>query len=196
MRITKVYTRTGDKGSTGLVGGKRIDKDHPRIEAVGTVDELNAIIGLARTFNASAGAQAPRERIDAILKRVQNDLFDVGADLATPSADRWEGMHRVGDAEVARIERRIDELNKDLGPLEEFVLPGGGPVGAFLHQARTVCRRAERDIVRLGHVDDDIGDGCLRYANRLSDLLFVMSRWAAKQHGEPEYTWEKPTARR
>ncbi len=193
MRITKVYTRTGDRGKTRLVGGTQVDKDHVRIEAYGTVDELNTILGLARTFNRRSGAEADViGRIDRILKRIQNDLFNVGSDLATPAAGRWEGMYRVGDDDVAQLEAWIDSLNEDLGPLQEFILPGGGPVGAFLHQARTVCRRAERRVYTLMGAEEDIGEGCLRYLNRLSDLLFVLGRWAAKHLGEPEYQWEKP----
>jgi cob(I)alamin adenosyltransferase len=115
----------------------------------------------------------------------------VGADLATAPADRWPGMHLVGDEEVTRLEGWIDALNEDLPPLKDFILPGGGPVGAFLHQARTVCRRAERLLVSLIDVEPDTGEGCLRYLNRLSDLLFVMSRWSAKALGEREYLWQK-----
>jgi len=193
MRITKVYTRTGDRGTTRLVSGDEVPKDHVRIESYGTVDELNTILGLARTFNRRSGAEADViSRIDAILKRIQNDLFNVGSDLATPASGRWEGMYRVGDDDVARLEGWIDALNEDLGPLKEFILPGGGPVGAFLHQARTVCRRAERRVYTLMGHEDDVGEGCLRYLNRLSDLLFVLGRWAAKHLGEPEYHWEKP----
>lgn len=192
MRITRVYTRTGDAGMTGLVGGERVSKDDLRIEAYGTVDELNTIIGLARTFAAQAAVREPASRLDDMLKVVQNDLFNVGADLATPADARWEGMYRVGDDEVTRLEGWCDTLNEDLGPLLEFVLPGGGPVGAFLHQARTVCRRAERLVVSLHHAQPDVDSGCLRYLNRLSDWLFVAARWAAKTQGVPEFTWEKP----
>jgi cob(I)alamin adenosyltransferase len=193
MRITRVYTRTGDKGETGLVGGDRVSKDDLRIETYGTVDELNAVVGLARTFNQrSGGDRARSDRIDSMLRAVQNDLFNVGADLATPAESRWEGLHRVGDAEASRLEGWCDELNEENGPLQEFILPGGGPVGAFLHQARTVCRRAERILVSLHAHRPDVGDGCLIYLNRLSDFLFVLGRWAAKTHGEPEYYWEKP----
>lgn len=196
MRITKVYTRTGDKGHTGLVGGERVGKDHARIEAFGTVDELNAILGLARSFNARSGAaDEVVQRIDAILKTIQNELFDVGADLATPAAARWADMHRVGGPEVTRLEELCDELNLDLGPLQDFILPGGGPVGAFLHQARTVCRRAEREVMRLMLTDAEVGPGCMRYLNRLSDFLFVLARWAARQIGEPEHQWEHPSRR-
>ena len=192
MRITKVYTRGGDKGQTSLVGGQRVRKDHVRIESYGTVDELNAIIGLARTFNARSGADPEAvARLDDMLRRVQNDLFDVGADLATPADSRWEGMRRIGDAEVGRLESWIDDLNADLPPLVEFILPGGGPVGAFFHQARTVCRRAEREVLRLMEADPEVGEGVMRYLNRLSDWLFVGGRWAARALQEPEYSWER-----
>lgn len=196
MRITKVYTRTGDKGQTRLVGGAAVPKDAVRIESYGTVDELNAIVGLIRTFNTRSGAEPEVvARLDTMLKRVQNDLFDVGADLATPAESRWEGMNRVGDVEVARLEGWIDALNDDLPPLKEFILPGGGPVGAFFHQARTVCRRAERQVVGLMRDTPDVGDGVMRYLNRLSDWLFVGGRWAAKHLGEAEYMWERPDKR-
>jgi cob(I)alamin adenosyltransferase len=193
MRITKVYTRGGDKGQTSLVGGKRVAKNHVRIQAYGTVDELNAILGLARTFNGQTDvAEDARLRIDQMLHRIQNDLFNVGSDLATPVDARWKGMVRVDDDDVTRLEGWIDELNEDLGPLVEFILPGGGPVGAFLHQARTVCRRAERELIDLLEVDPEAGASAMRYINRLSDHLFVLGRWAAKSLGEPEYLWERP----
>lgn len=193
MRITRVYTRTGDAGRTRLVGGQQVSKGHLRIESYGTTDELNAILGLARTFNARSGAAAEAvARIDAMLRRVQNDLFNLGSDLATLPADRWEGMPRVGDADIARLEGWIDELNEDLGPLREFILPGGGPVGAFFHQARTVCRRAERVLVRLMEEEPELGPDPMRYLNRLSDWLFVAGRWAAQQLGEQEYLWDRP----
>jgi cob(I)alamin adenosyltransferase len=196
MRITKVYTRTGDKGQTRLVGGKATRKDDPRIEAYGTVDELNAAVGLVRTWNQRSAAEgAPAEaiaRLDAELKVIQNDLFNVGADLATPADSRWEGMHRVGSDEVKRLEGWIDGLNADLPPLKEFILPGGGPVGAFFHQARTICRRGERRVLSLTDHEADVGNGVLQYLNRLSDYLFVAGRWAAKALGEAEYLWERP----
>lgn len=195
MRITRVYTRTGDRGTTRLVGGQEVPKDALRIEAYGTVDELNSVLGLARTFNtASPAASASVTAIDDVLRRVQNDLFNVGADLATHAADRWPGMYRVGAVDVTRLEQDCDRFNDELGPLKDFVLPGGGPVGAFLHQGRTVCRRAERIVCTLVREEPDVGDGCLVYLNRLSDLLFVLARWAAKVLGEPEYLWDKPTA--
>ncbi len=194
MRITKVYTRVGDGGSTQLVGGQRVAKNHIRIETYGTTDELNSIVGLARTFNQRSGSDPEVvARLDTMLHRIQNDLFNVGSDLATPPESRWEGMYRVGDDDVARLEGWIDELNEELGPLREFILPGGGPVGAFFHQARTVCRRAERQLVALLEVEPETGAGVMRYLNRLSDYLFVAGRWAAKALGEEEFLWERPS---
>lgn len=197
MRITKVYTRTGDRGTTRLVGGQQVDKDDLRIEAYGTVDELNAILGLVRDANRRSGS-APEviATLDAILHRTQNDLFNVGSDLATRPEDRWEGMFRVGDTDITALEGFIDALNADLPPLTEFILPGGGPVGAALHQGRTVCRRAERRVVTLLRAEPGVEEGCMRYLNRLSDLLFVAGRWAAKAHGEPEQLWENPKHRK
>lgn len=193
MRITRVYTRTGDKGTTRLVGGQEVPKDHLRINAYGTVDELNAIVGLIRVFNTRSGAATEAvTHIDTMLHRIQNDLFNVGSDLATRPEDRWEGMYRVGVDDVKRLEDWIDVLNEEVGPLKEFILPGGGPVGAFFHQARTVCRRAERELVGLLREEPDAGEGAMRYLNRLSDYLFVAGRWAAKQLGEPEYLWDRP----
>ncbi len=200
MRITKVYTRTGDRGQTRLVGGAQVPKNHARIEAYGTVDELNSIVGLIRTFappgpRGSAPA-AVHDRLDPLLHRIQNDLFNVGTDLATPAAARWEGMVRVSDDDTARLEAWMDALNEELPPLKEFILPGGGPVGAFFHQARTVCRRAERRALTLLHTEDDVGEGALRYLNRLSDFLFVAGRWAAKSLDEREFLWENPNRRK
>lgn len=194
MRITRVYTRTGDKGTTRLVGGQEVPKDHVRLRSYGTVDELNAILGLVRHANRVSGA-APEvvARIDRMLHTVQNDLFNVGSDLATRPEDRWEGMYRVGGDDVTRLEGWIDTLNEDVGPLREFILPGGGAVGSFLHQARTVCRRAEREVVALLREEPEAGEGPMRYLNRLSDYLFVLGRWAARQLGEPEYLWDRPS---
>ena len=191
MRITKVYTRGGDKGKTSLVGGQRVPKNDLRIEAYGTLDELNSIVGLARTFNDQSQADPEAvKRLSEMLRQVQNDLFDLGSDLATPADKRWEGMYRVGDPDIQRLEQWIDELNEDLGPLVEFILPGGGPVGAFLHQARTVCRRAERRVMDLQDRGDDIGPGPLQYVNRLSDFLFVAGRWASKALGA-RFEWSE-----
>jgi cob(I)alamin adenosyltransferase len=190
IRITRVYTRSGDSGDTGLVGGKRVPKDARRIEAYGTVDELNACVGLARVFNAETASGSARDRLESILKRVQNELFDLGSELATPPEAIYEGMFRLGRDEVKALEHLMDECQQDLEPLNSFILPGGGRVSAFLHQCRTVCRRAERLVLRLSR-EEDIGAEPLRYLNRLSDLFFVLSRWIAKQSGEPEYLWER-----
>ena len=191
ISITRVYTRTGDKGTTALVGGKRVPKDSPRIVAYGTVDELNSTVGLARVFNAERLAEADKHRwLDGVLRRLQNQLFDLGSELATPDDAAYEGMHRVGDAEVKELEELMDRCQKELTPLRSFVLPGGGRVGGFLHLARTVSRRAEREILGLSRAEP-IGDGPLRYVNRLSDAFFVLSRWVGKHLGEPEYLWER-----
>jgi cob(I)alamin adenosyltransferase len=191
ISITRVYTRTGDKGTTALVGGKRVPKDSPRIVAYGTVDELNSIVGLARVFNAERLAEDDKHRwLDGVLRRLQNQLFDLGSELATPDDAAYEGMHRVGDGEVKELEELMDRCQKELPPLRSFVLPGGGRVGGFLHLARTVCRRAEREILALSRAEP-LGDGPLRYVNRLSDAFFVLSRWVGKHLGEPEYLWER-----
>ena len=191
IRITRVYTRTGDRGDTALVGGRRVPKDSPRIEAYGTIDELNAVVGLARAFNAERLPEGEAHRwLDDVLRRIQSQLFDLGSELATPEDAVYDGMYRIGDAEVRELERLMDKCQKELEPLKSFVLPGGGRVGAFLHQARTVCRRAEREVLRLSRVEP-LGEWPLRYVNRLSDLFFVLSRWVAKRLGEPEFLWER-----
>lgn len=193
MLITRVYTKTGDKGETRLVGGQKVPKDHVRIASYGTTDELNSILGIVRWHNRTSGA-APEAvaRIDEMLHRVQNDLFNVGSDLATLPGDRWPGMIRVSEDDVVRLEGWIDSLNADVGPLKEFILPGGGAVGSFLHQARTVCRRGEREVVALLREEPTTEPMPMKYLNRLSDFLFVLGRWAAKQLGEPEFLWERP----
>jgi len=194
IRLTRIYTRTGDKGDTGLVGGRRVAKDSPRIEAYGTVDELNSIIGLARVFNAERLKKAKAHRwLDEIFRQIQNELFDLGSELATPDDAVYEGMHRVGEAEVKALEALMDRCQKDLQPLKSFTLPGGGRVGGFLHQARTVCRRAERQVLALSRVEP-ISPWTIAYVNRLSDLLFVLSRWVARKGGETEYLWERGLA--
>ena len=191
VRITKVYTRTGDTGSTRLVGGKKVAKDAARIAAYGTIDELNSVVGLARVFNDDLKQELPAaKQLDDIFRQLQNELFDLGSELATPSDFSYEGMFRVGEQEVKGLERLIDSCQKDLEPLNSFILPGGGKVGGFLHQARTVCRRAERDILRLSR-EEEVSPWPLTYVNRLSDLLFVLSRWVSHKLGEPEYLWER-----
>jgi len=191
IRITRVYTRTGDQGQTALVGGRRVAKDSARIEAYGTIDELNAIIGLARAFNAEQLDRGEKYRwLDEVLRRLQNELFDLGSELATPEDAVYEGMFRVGATEVTALERLIDQCQKDLAPLKSFILPGGGRVGGFLHQARTVCRRAERRVLALSR-GEPIREWPLKYVNRLSDLIFVLSRWVGRHLGETEYLWER-----
>lgn len=191
VRITKVYTRTGDKGDTALVGGKRVPKDSPRIEAYGTIDELNSVVGLARVFNEESLEAGEGHRfLDEVLCRLQDELFDIGSELATPPESYQEGMYRVGEDEIEKIEKLIDQCQQDLEPLRSFVLPGGGRIGAYLHQCRTVCRRAEREILRLSRAEE-INHDVIKYVNRLSDLFFVLSRWISKQTGEPEYLWQR-----
>jgi cob(I)alamin adenosyltransferase len=191
VRITRVYTRTGDKGDTALVGGRRVPKDSPRIEAYGTIDELNSIIGLVRAFNEEKSRNAKAQRfLDEVLAKIQDELFDLGSELATPPDAEYSGMYHIGDAEVKRLEATMDRCQKELAPLKSFVLPGGGKVGAFLHQCRTVCRRAERDLLRLSR-SEPVSEWAIKYVNRLSDLFFVLARWAAKQAGEPEALWQR-----
>jgi len=192
ISITRVYTRLGDGGETSLVGGRRVSKDSARIVAYGTIDELNAAVGLARVFNAEKrGARA--RWLDDTLKKIQNQLFDLGSELATPPDAAYEGMFRVGPAEVEELERLMDRCQKDLAPLKSFILPGGGRVHGFLHLARTICRRAEREILTLSRVEP-LGEGPLQYVNRLSDALFVLGRWVGKHGGEKEYLWERGLA--
>jgi len=181
VTLNKIYTRTGDDGTTALGSGERRKKYDLRVASYGTVDEANAVIGCART----AGADA---RLDTMLARVQNDLFDLGADLATPeSADVPYQPLRIVDAQVERIEREIDELNAALEPLKSFVLPGGNLVAAQLHLARTVMRRAERLMVELAE-KEPVGEPALRYVNRLSDFLFVAAR-VANEGGRADVLW-------
>jgi cob(I)alamin adenosyltransferase len=191
VRITRVYTRSGDKGETGLVGGKRIAKDSPRIEAYGTIDELNSVVGLARVFNEEKlNDGEPHGFLDRVLRQIQDELFDLGSELATPSDFFKEGMYRVGENEVKKIEQLIDECQRDLTTLKSFILPGGGRIGAYLHQCRTVCRRAERDILKLSRTEQ-LSEWPLKYVNRLSDLFFVLARWISKHTGEDEYLWQR-----
>lgn len=191
IRITRVYTRTGDAGETGLVGGKRVAKDSQRIEAYGTIDELNSIVGLARAFNEEKLDEHDAHRfLDVVLRKIQDELFDLGSELATPADFYQPGMYRVGERQVEKIEQLIDECQKSLRPLKSFVLPGGGKIGAYLHQCRTVCRRAEREILRLSRMEE-ISEWPLKYVNRLSDLFFVLSRWISKQTGAKEYLWQR-----
>lgn len=191
IRINRVYTRGGDKGETSLVGGQRIAKDSIRIESYGTVDELNAILGLARVGNRDLPGASPedRERLDAILFRLQNELFNLGSDLATLPGDRHPKQPVIEPRHVTWLEATIDELNTGLPELTSFVLPGGGLVGAHLHQARTVCRRAERLVIALSR-EEPVGPFVVRYLNRLSDALFVMARFENLKRGIPDVLWD------
>jgi cob(I)alamin adenosyltransferase len=183
--LNKIYTRTGDDGTTALGSGRRVAKYDLRVEAYGTLDETNAAIGLARLHTAS---EAPA--LDVMLARIQNDLFDLGADLCYP-AESKDGRERlqVTDAQVARLVQEIDTLNRELEPLRSFVLPGGSPAASFLHLARTVSRRAERLMVALdARQGETVGAPALRYINRLSDFLFVAARYA-NDKGQSDVTW-------
>ena len=191
VRITRVYTRTGDDGTTALVGGARVPKDAKRIAAYGAIDELNASLGLARVFNEERLAEGEGHQwLDDVLRRLQNELFDLGSELATPEDAVYEGMFRFSEQEVKALERLMDQCQKELEPLKSFILPGGGRIGGFLHQCRTICRRAERDILALSR-EEPLNPCLLKYVNRLSDVFFVLSRWVGKRLGEKEYLWER-----
>ena len=188
VKINKVYTRTGDEGETGLVGGRRISKEHLRIEAYGTVDELNSVIGLSRSFLAQKEDSLHRDKLDLILEAVQQRLFDIGSELATLPGDEYEGQVKVKETDTQWMEEVIDLMNEDLEPLKSFILPGGTPLNAFLHQSRTVCRRAERAILRL-HRGETVSASIRTFINRLSDFLFVCGRWVAVKLNEEEVLW-------
>jgi cob(I)alamin adenosyltransferase len=191
MRISKVYTKSGDAGRTRLAGGQEVWKDSLRVEAYGTVDELNSVIGLARAWNAEQPDHVKtKSTLEEYLRWIQNKLFDLGGLLATAPGETFKNMPVVTADHVVRLERLIDACQEDLEPLKEFILPGGGKVSGFLHQARTVCRRAERLCVSLSR-EEDIPAELVRFLNRLSDALFVLARWTAKNQGEPEYLWER-----
>lgn len=180
----RIYTRTGDKGDTGLFGGGRVSKDDPRVEAYGDVDELNAVIGLARSIEMMP-------RIDEVLAPIQRDLFSLGALLATPHPEKVREQlekARIDDARIAGLERAIDDGEAELAPLTAFILPGGTPKSAALHVARTVCRRAERRVIALQR-DVELPAIVVVYLNRLSDLLFVLARVANRRAGAAEVTW-------
>ena len=182
--LNKIYTKTGDDGTTALGTGERRPKNDLRIDAYGTVDETNAVVGLVR-LHTRAGANA----VDEVLSRIQNDLFDLGADLATPETDQDLGYEplRISESQVSAIETAIDALNSDLSPLRSFVLPGGSKASAYLHLARTVSRRAERLMVELAAVEK-INPAAVRYMNRLSDYFFVASRYL-NDKGENDVLW-------
>jgi cob(I)alamin adenosyltransferase len=182
--LSKIYTRTGDDGTTALGSGRRVSKFDLRVECYGTLDETNAAIGLARLHTRSDPA------LDAMLARIQNDLFDLGAELCYPDGSKdARGRLSVSDAQVERLESEIDALNRELQPLRSFVLPGGTPAASFLHLARTISRRAERLMVALAaRPNEPVGGGALRYINRLSDFLFVAARYA-NDKGQSDVLW-------
>lgn len=190
VTLNRIYTRTGDAGTTRLATGAEVSKSDRRVEAYGAVDETNACLGLARLHT---GADPD---LDAMLARIQNELFDLGADLSTPAApDEEAGSRlRILDSQVERLEGEIDALNAGLPDLKSFVLPGGTPAAAALHLARTVCRRAEREAVRLVEAGEAVSGPALRYLNRLSDFLFVASRWA-NGRGAAEVFWKSGATR-
>src|ERR687883_665687 len=181
---TKIYTRTGDRGDTGLFGGGRVSKDHPRVEAYGDVDELNAALGLARAVETMP-------RVDEVLVPLQRDLFAIGALLATPDREKMKrhlDKASIDERRVAELEHAIDDGDRELEPLKSFIVPGGTPKAAALHVARTVCRRAERRVVAL-HAEIELPPLVVQYLNRLSDLLFVLARVANRHAGMGEVTW-------
>jgi len=195
MRISKVYTRSGDGGKTRLAGGQEVWKDALRVEAYGTVDELNSVIGLVRVNNEKVGSNHQASaHLEEVLRWVQNKLFDLGGILATASGESFPNMPTITSADITYLEQMIDECQKDLAPLKEFILPGGGKVSAFLHLARTICRRAERLLVKLSR-EEPVEKELVQYLNRLSDALFVLARWIAKTQGEPEFLWERQNAK-
>lgn len=182
--MAKIYTRTGDQGTTGLADGTRLDKDHLRIEAYGTIDELNSCIGICCDHLASG-----QSLLHPWLEAIQNDLFNLGSDLATPVESRWEKIILVDDNDVRQLELMIDALQNQLPVLRHFILPGGSSIVSYFHLARTICRRAERRMVSLQkHVE--INQKAIKYINRLSDLLFVMARWTQHDQHSPEIKWD------
>ncbi|HVA28491.1 MAG TPA: cob(I)yrinic acid a,c-diamide adenosyltransferase [Candidatus Baltobacteraceae bacterium] len=194
-KLTRIYTRTGDNGTTGLVGGQRVKKNALRIETYGTVDELSCAIGLARTGLRALLEKHPRaQRLDAWLGWSQDALFNLGSDLATLPKDRWEGMPLIAASDITALERAIDEAQKDLPALDNFIHPGGSYPGAHLHLARTICRRAERLLVTLRDKDEGVSLETQQYLNRLSDALFVWSRWINAELNEPEHLWNERAA--
>lgn len=178
----KIYTKTGDKGETALFGGKRISKDDMRIESYGSVDELNSVLGIVRSLK-------PHSEIDEIVEQIQNQLFVLGADLATPRENTNSIIPRISQQDIEILETTIDRIDKNLKPLKVFILPGGNSTASYLHLARTVCRRAERNAVTLSHTED-LGENIVVYLNRLSDVLFVLARFANALSETEEIEWK------
>lgn len=182
-KLTKIYTRLGDEGTTALGGGQRVEKDHPRVAAYGTVDELNSQIGVAL-------ATGPAEALVAPLLNIQNELFNLGSDLSFLEEDKQKyQLPQIEARHVEKLEKLIDTLNETTGPLENFILPGGTTSAAALHVARTICRRAEREVLGLARIED-LGEFVMPYLNRLSDALFVMARYENVSKGVPEPLWD------
>ena len=192
-RVTRIYTRSGDDGTTGLVGGQRVAKSDPRIACFGAVDECSSVIGLARRALADARSDERTASLAALLAWAQDALFNLGSDLATLPKDRRDGMPRIAQNDVDALEASIDRFQRDLEPLSNFIHPGGSYAGGYLHLARTVCRRAERALAALAS-DEPIEPVVMRFVNRLSDALFVWARFANHMLGESEHQWD-PKAR-
>ena len=189
-KLARIYTRAGDGGMTGLVGGRRVKKSAPRIATYGTLDELSSAIGVARAaLRPLLQSHARAARLDGWLAWTQDVLFNLGTDLATLAPDRREGLPRVEAADAHALERAIDQAQCDLPPLGNFIHPGGSLPGAYLHLARTICRRAERLVVALLDEENDVSPEALRYLNRLSDALFVWARWINDALRDPEHLW-------
>jgi cob(I)alamin adenosyltransferase len=186
MRIDRVYTRGGDQGQTSLIGGERVSKASPRLDGYGTVDELNATLGLV---GEALAASAAGPHLLPVIRRVQNELFNLGAELATADPDTRAKLPRIEQRHIDALENDIDAVNDDLPALRSFVLPGGGWASSYFHLARTVCRRCERLIVGLA-ATEDIGEHAVQYLNRLSDALFVWGRWCALKDGKAEPLWD------
>lgn len=201
LRIHRVYTRTGDDGTTALLGGARVPKDHPRVEAYGCIDELNALVGACRAALAAEKKLPTRDRreLEVFLRDAQNRLFDCGSALAVPRGKTWKDMPLPGDADVAALETSMDAMNRALPPLRSFVLPGGSAANTWLHLCRTGCRRAERRVVALARRESAPRE-IVRYLNRLSDWFFTAARHVSARAGAPETLWEfplrKPAARK
>jgi len=190
VKLDRIYTKQGDRGETRLAGGQRVSKDSLRMECCGTVDELNALVGMARVSAGELAERAPRlGGLDPVLGRIQQELLSVGSVLARKEGDGQPGRPRVGPGEVEELERDIDSRNESLAPLRSFVLPGGNRLNVELHLCRTVCRRAERRVVALAR-EEDVPPEVIRYLNRLSDAFFVWSRWVNFVLGDTEVLWE------
>lgn len=192
IRLNKIYTRSGDDGKTALVGGQRVSKGDLKIEAYGSVDELNSFVGLICACAQGYAKSVPEaaKETEAVFKKIQNELFDIGSILATPAGESFSGMSEVSSESIEFLERRMDDYQQSLESLNSFVLPGGGLPGAYAHVARTVCRRVERILVRLMEIEP-VSENIMKYINRLSDFLFVYARWISKKCGQAETLWER-----